>query len=308
MIEGRNAVMRCERFLAVAGGVGGEAPGAHELGQSEPGGGLVLDDEHPLAGGVRRGHNRILACRFYTVQQIQTAQPFRSAASCQGPPISLIPWWIHGPVGGRRSRYRRAQRPTGGHRRDGGLLRVSDPDRPGHPVPRRRPAGRDERRPDFAAVRGRGLAGRHGAAGRAHALVPASKRPDRKRALAGHAAAAAGNRPRRAADAADPRRRRPAAPGDPAVGAAAAHRADEPAGGPGAPGPDGRGHPRRGGGGRRRRPRGVAARVPGRPLRAPRRPGVGRRGGAERAVRAGPPASGLGRGDRHRASWARAGP
>ncbi len=60
-----------------------------------------------------------------------------------------------------------------------------------------------------------------------------------------------------------------------AVGAAAAHRAGEPAGGAGAQGPDASGHPGRRCGRRRRHPRGVAARVPGRPLRAPRRAGRG---------------------------------
>ena len=237
MMEGRNAVMRVERLLAVAGGVGGEAPGTNELGQSEPGGRLVFDDEHPLAGGVRRRHNRILACRFYTVQQIQPAQPFRktdharalryrrSRGGCRAR------WWLSEPQPASADARR--------HRRDGNLFGLSDPDRPGAAVPRRRPGRACERRADFAALRGRGVAGRHGAAARAHAVVPASKRPDRSAALARDAGRSLPrDRPRRAVDAADPCRRRPAAPGIQAVGPAAPQRAGEPARGPGAPRPD----------------------------------------------------------------------
>jgi hypothetical protein len=70
-----------ERFFAVRGGLGGEAPGAHELGETEPGCGFVLDNQDAFPGG--RSHrcltaagpgeawrlmSPILACRFYTVQ------------------------------------------------------------------------------------------------------------------------------------------------------------------------------------------------------------------------------------------------
>ena len=38
-----------ERLFAVAGRIGREAPGPHELGEAEPGAGLVLDDEDAFA-------------------------------------------------------------------------------------------------------------------------------------------------------------------------------------------------------------------------------------------------------------------
>ena len=50
MMDGRKAVMRCSASSPSAAESVGEAPRAHELGRARAGCGLVLDDEHALAG------------------------------------------------------------------------------------------------------------------------------------------------------------------------------------------------------------------------------------------------------------------
>ena len=72
MIDGRNAVMRFERLFAVAPRLGGEAPRAHELGETEAGAGssstirtrsavvVVISSSGQARGRMRRmAHNRI---------------------------------------------------------------------------------------------------------------------------------------------------------------------------------------------------------------------------------------------------------
>ena len=48
MMPGRNVVMRCERLLAVGGGFGDVAPGAHQFRQPETRRPVVFDDQHAL--------------------------------------------------------------------------------------------------------------------------------------------------------------------------------------------------------------------------------------------------------------------